>query len=238
MSSFFDPIGQAVHDYHFKRINKVITIYADDFDADTAEPSYFFRTYRQMPELEQLALDKAQGSVLDVGACAGCHSLYLQEKGFDVTALERSAQCCEVMKDRGIKTVVHSDLYQFGQQKFDTILLLMNGTGIAGTLQQFGLFLTRIKSLLNPGGQILIDSSDLIYLYMNEDGSADLDLNAGNYYGELVYQTEYDGQKGEPFPWLYLDPESLGELADREQMKIESIVDGAHYDYLAIIKHA
>lgn len=233
-----DPIGQAVHDYHYKRINKNITIYSDDFEPDSVKPAYFFRGFKQMPPLEQLALKKAVGRVLDIGACAGCHSLYLQDQGVDVTALEQSALCCDVMKARGIDKVIQSDIFQFEGQKFDTLLLLMNGTGIAGTLQNFPAFIKQLKSLLNPGGQILIDSSDLIYLYLNDDGSADLDLNAQRYYGELVYQAEYSRVKGEKFPWLYLDRELLNDMLENEQLKIESIEEGEHYDYLATIKYA
>ncbi|WP_372775503.1 methyltransferase domain-containing protein [Mangrovibacterium sp.] len=230
-----DPIGQAVHNFHFKRINKPVTIYADGFDPDYVQPSYFFRSFEQMPQIEQLALQKARGHVLDVGACAGCHSIYLQNKGIEVTALERSALCCGVLKDRNIQNVIHSDLYNLHSPTFDTILLLMNGTGIAGTLHGFNNFLKHLKKLLKPDGQILIDSSDLIYLYMDEDGSALVDLNSENYYGELVYQTEYNGQKGTEFPWLYLDPENLKEHAKQCGLKIEK---GDHFDFLATIKHA
>lgn len=233
-----DPIGQAVHDYQFKRINKNITIYSDGFDADTVKPAYFFRSYAQMPRLEQLALNKARGTVLDIGACAGCHSLHLQEKGFDVTALERSALCCQVMQARGIEKVVQSDLFDAPPQQFDTLLLLMNGTGLAGTLENFPRFVGQLKKLLKPDGQILIDSSDLIYLFLNDDGSADLDLNASRYYGELTFQTAYNGAKSAQFPWLYLDRDLLAQLIEKENLILETTDIGEHFDYLATIKFA
>lgn len=233
-----DPIGQAVHDYHFRRINRPITIHSEEFDEDSVSPSYFFRTFDEMPKLERLALEKATGEVLDIGACAGCHSLYLQQKGIEVTALERSALCCKVLKDRGVRKVVHADLFQFQSQKFDTLLLLMNGTGIAGTLNNLVNFLNHLKKLLKPDGRILIDSSDLIYLYMDDDGSAMVDINAANYYGELVYQTEYNGKKGKPFPWLYIDSENLAEHLNQVGLKIDHIEFGDHFDYLATLKLA
>ena len=234
----YDAIGQAVHNYHFKRIDKPITIHSDGFDEDFVAPSYFFRSFKQMPKLEQIALQKARGRVLDVGACAGCHSLILQQKGVDVTALEQSALCCDVLKDRGVRKVIHADLMNFNSQKFDTLLLLMNGTGIAGRLAHLKTFLTKLKDLLNPDGQILIDSSDLIYLYMDDEGTAEIDINADNYYGELVYQTEYNGIKGRPFPWLYIDSENLAQYAEDAGLKIEKIEFGDHFDYLATIKLA
>lgn len=233
-----DPIGQAVHDYFYKQLNKSITIYSDDFEPDTVKPAYFFRGFNEMPPLEQAALKTVSGTVLDIGACAGCHALYLQQQGFDVTALEQSALCCEVMKQRGIKQVVQTDFFQFTGSKFDTLLLLMNGSGLAGTLQNFPAFLRQLKSVLKPGGQILMDSSDLIYLLMNEDGSVDLDLNAVRYYGELIYQLEYLKIKGAKFPWLYIDRDLLAGLLEAEKLKIDKIDEGGHFDYLATIKLA
>jgi cyclopropane fatty-acyl-phospholipid synthase-like methyltransferase len=234
----YDPIGRAVHNYYFKQENQPVVIYTDDFDPDEVSPSYFFRTFDEMPPLEQLALKKAGGRILDIGACAGCHSIYLRQQQYEVTSLEQSALCCEVMKDRGLPNVVQADLFQFQGQRFDTLLLLMNGTGIAGKFDNFQAFLKQLKNLLTPEGCILIDSSDLIYLYMEEDGSACIDINASTYYGEMTYQVEYDGKKGEPFPWLYLDQENLRREVERAGLKIESIDEGDHYDYLATIKQA
>lgn len=231
----FDPIGEAVNNYYFNKDNEPIYIHSENFDTDQIEPKYFLRRYSEMPKLEQLALKKAKGETLDIGACAGCHSLYLQQKGINVTALERSKKCIEILKDRQIKNIISEDIFKFSGKQFDTILLLMNGTGIAGTIKNFGVFLSKLKSLLKPKGQIIIDSSDLIFLYENEDGSADINI-AGNYYGELMYQTEYKGRKGNPFPWLYLDSELLTHFIESEGLKIESINRGEHYDYLAVIK--
>ncbi|HKJ43404.1 MAG TPA: class I SAM-dependent methyltransferase [Sunxiuqinia sp.] len=230
-----DPISQGVFNYHFHRDNTPIFIHSEGFDTDEVLPSYFFRTYQQMPVLEQKAIGMAQGKILDVGACAGCHSIYLQEKGFDVAALERSSLCCKVMKDRGIRNTLNLDLFQFEDEKFDSILLLMNGTGIAGTLTGLDRLFKKLSELLTPAGQILIDSSDLIFLYTEEDGSAVIDLNTENYYGELVFQTEYKQQKGKSFPWLYVDIELLTEYATKHNLKVKHIFKGDHFDYLACI---
>jgi len=236
--SQYDPIGQAVYNYHFKKIRKPIVIHSDDFDSDEVDPSYFFRSFDKMPQLEKEALKLAKGKILDIGACAGCHSIHLQNNGLDVTALEKSSLCCEVLKDRGMESVINADLFDLKNEKFDTLLLLMNGTGIAGKLDNLPNFLSHLKNILAPDGQILIDSSDLIYLYLDDDGSAMVDINSPSYYGELMYQTEYMGKKGVPFPWLYLDHETLTFWVKRSALKVESIVKGDHYDYLAIIKHA
>jgi hypothetical protein len=111
----------------------------------------------------------------------------------------------------------------------------MNGTGIAGTLGGLEVLLHHLKTLLNPGGQILIDSSDLIYLYEQEDGSAVIDLNAENYYGELSFQTEYENWISQPFPWLYVDLNNLENAVEKNQLKLNKVIKGQHFDYLAQI---
>ena len=138
-------------------------------------------------------------------------------------------------KKRDIRNVIQQDIFTFTAQKFDTILLLMNGTGIAGTLAGLDVLLHHLSTLLNPGGQILIDSSDLIYLYEQEDGSAMIDLSAENYYGELVFQTEYKNWISEPFPWLYVDQNNLENAIEKNQLKLNKVFTGKHYDYLARI---
>jgi len=230
---FDDPIGRAVFDYHFNSINQPIIVHSDDFDDDTIEISYLFRTYKQMPPLEKKAMSLCRGTILDVGAGAGAHSVYLQAKGFEVTSLETSALCCEVLKSRNLQNVIQQDIFKFGDQTFDTILLLMNGTGIAGTLEGLDILLHHLKTLLNPGGQILIDSSDLIYLFEQEDGSTLVDISADNYYGELVFQTEYKSWISQPFRWLYIDTDNLKNSAEKNQLRIDKIYKGQHYDYLA-----
>lgn len=230
-----DPISQGVFNYYFHRDNSPILIHSDGFDTDEVLPSYFFRTYQQMPTLEQKAMDLAKGKVLDVGACAGCHSLYLQNKGMEVTALERSALCCKVMDEQGISSVKNLDLFQLQNENFDTILLLMNGTGIAGTLNGLDQLFQKLAELLAVNGQILIDSSDLIFLYTEEDGSAVIDLNAERYYGELIFQTEYKGSKGLEFPWLYVDIDLLTKYANKNNFKVKHVYKGDHFDYLARI---
>lgn len=232
---FDDPIGRAVYDYHYHSINQPIIVHSDDFDDDAIDTSYLFRSYKQMPALEKKAMSLCSGTILDVGACAGPHSIYLQQKGFEVTSLETSALCCEVLKDRDINKIIQQDIFKFSGQTFDTILLLMNGTGIAGSLSGLEVLLHHLKTLLNPGGQILIDSSDLIYLFEQEDGSALIDLSADKYYGELTFQTEYKNWVSQPFSWLYADLNNLENAIGKNQLKLKKVFNGQHYDYLAQI---
>lgn len=228
-----DPLGQAIYNYLFWGDNTPVLVASNAVEDEELPPEYFFRNYNDMPMLERVALKKCKGNILDVGAGAGCHSLYLQNAGFNVTSLEKSELCCEVLKKRGINNVVNSDIYSFSNQKFDTILLLMNGIGISGNIQGMTTLLTHLKSLLAENGSIILDSSDLIYLFKEEDDSIYIDINAETYYGEIDYQIKYKDITGDSFSWLFADSVLLDETANEVGLKTEILEYGPHYDYLA-----
>lgn len=228
-----DPMGAAIRDYQSKGKASRLRVLSSMFDEDEMPVAHLFRTFNQMPRLEQKALSMAKGRVLDIGAGAGCHALVLQERGLEVKAIDISPLSCEVMKERGVKDAECVNLFnQQLQGKYDTLLLLMNGTGIAGKLNRLSMLLNRLKELLAEGGQILIDSSDLKYIYENEDGSMDIDLNAP-YYGEVDYQMQYKNIKGEPFDWLYTDPMLLASISKQCGLNCEIVEEGENYDFLA-----
>lgn len=235
ISPSHDPMGSAINDYYKNGRAAHLRVLSSMFEEDEMPIAHLFRSEQEMPQLEKRALTLVRGRVLDVGAGAGCHALALQEHGFEVKAIDISPLSCDVMKARGIEDVECVNLFDTQlQSKFDTILLLMNGTGIAGKLSRLPLLLNRLKELMAEGAQILIDSSDLKYIYENEDGSMDIDLG-GNYYGEVDYQMVYKNVKGDSFDWLYVDPTLLTASCKQCGLKCEIIEEGQHYDYLARI---
>lgn len=230
-----DPMGAAIRDYFRQGKSAQLKVLSSLFDDDEMPVSHLFRSYHEMPPLEQRALNEARGKVLDVGAGAGCHALALQERGLDVTAVDISPLSCETMKERGVANVECVNIFnQRFQERFDTLLLLMNGTGIAGKLSRLPQLLSRLKQLMNPGAQILIDSSDLRYVYEDENGVLDVDLD-GAYYGEVDYQMTYRNIIGKSFDWLYADSVVLAECCRQCGLKCEILAQGNHYDYLARI---
>ncbi|WP_442795056.1 class I SAM-dependent methyltransferase [Pelobium manganitolerans] len=186
----------------------------------------FFRDEQAMPEAETIALDLCKGKVLDVGAGSGNHALVLQNRGFEVTAVDVSAGACEVMKSRGVKDVRCLDVMDFTGERFDTLLLMMNGIGFCGYIDDLKLFLAKADDLLNVGGQILFDSSDVAYLY------EDLDRTAEPYYGETDYQYEYNGQKGEWFSWLYIDEWTMRRVAKECGWDLQVVYQNLDDNYL------
>ncbi len=190
-----------------------------------------------MPAIEKEALEACTGRVLDVGACAGSHSLYLQqERGLEVKAIDISPGCCEVMKKRGVKNVECVDFYKVDyDEKYDTILLLMNGIGISGTLVGLEHLLKQAKKLMVPGGKVLFDSSDIDYAFYEKDGSKWVNLNS-NYYGEVQYKLTYKKEEESAFNWLFIDPDTMDKVARESGFKFTLLKSGKHYDYLGELR--
>lgn len=235
LSPHKDPMGMAISEYHRTGHASTLRVFSSQFDEDEIPVEQLFRTYAQMPIIEQQALTLAAGRILDVGAGSGCHALALQDLGKSVTAIDISALSVEVMRERGVKDARAIDLYDerlTGQ--FDTILLLMNGSGIIGNMEGMEPFFQCMKRLLAPGGCIYMDSSDLKYLFEEEDGSYLIDI-ASDYYGVVDFRMQYKQVKGDTFDWLYIDFDTLAYYAAQYGFKAELIVEGNHYDYLAKI---
>ena len=233
-----DPMGYAIADYFSKGKAGRLRVFSSQFDEDEIPVDQLFRTFDEMPVLEQKALELAQGKILDCGAGSGCHALALQDMGKDVEAIDISPRSVEVMQKRGIQHAYCVNLFDDNfLHRYDTILMLMNGSGIIGKLENMGAFFSKMKQLLNPGGCIYMDSSDLRYLFEDEDGSFLVDL-AGGYYGEIDFQMQYKQVKGEPFDWLYVDFKTLSYYAQENGFKAELVQEGEHYDYLVCLKLA
>ena len=227
-----DPMGAAIYDYYVNGNADTLVVHSSMFEDDEIPVESLFRSLEDMPELERIALEEAHGRILDVGAGSGCHSIALQRLGKTAVAIDISPLSVDVMKRRGLDARQINLFDETFSEKFDTVLMLMNGTGIVGTLDNMPAFFERMKQLLTPDGCILIDSSDLRYLYEEEDGSLMIDL-ADDYYGQLDYSMEYKNILGEPFDWLYVDFETLAIYAEESGFTAELLGEGEHYDYLA-----
>lgn len=229
-----DLFGKAILDYQTNNSPEDIITETSISEEDEMSVAYLFRSYKQMPKTEQKALSLCKGRVLDVGCGAGSHSLYLQnDKKLDVTAIDISANAIEACKLRGINDCRTINVLELDNEKYDTIILLMNGTGIFGKLRNITQYLEKLKSLLNPGGQILIDSSDIIYMFdEDEDGGKWIPTDT-DYYGELTFSIAYKGEKEEQFDWLYIDYNTMQNAAHANGLNCELISEGEHFDYLA-----
>lgn len=227
-----DIFGQVLLDFYTGNHTEDITVISSLTEDDEIPVPYLFRGFDAMPLVEQEALRLAQGKTLDIGSCAGSHSLYLQNKGIDVTALDVSKGAINVCHNRGISKTIESDILSHTEKNYDTLLLMMNGSGIFETLKNTQNYLKHLNSLLKTGGQILIDSSDIAFMYEEEDGSYWRDASR-DYYGEVTFKIQYKNQTSEAFDWLYIDFKTLKTEAEKAGFSCKKIIEGPHYDYLA-----
>ena len=234
-----DLFGKAILDFQTHNSPEDLLTETNISEEDEMSVAYLFRSYSEMGILEQKALLLAEGKVLDIGCGAGSHSLYLQnEKKLDVTAIDISKNAIEACQLRGVENTKVEAILEFEtEEKFDTILLLMNGTGIFEKLKNVSNYLQKLKSLLAKNGQILIDSSDIIYMF-DEDEDGGKWISGDAYYGELEFTISYKGQKEAPFPWLYMDYNTLQNAAVANGFQCEMVLEGEHFDYLAKLSNA
>lgn len=229
-----DPMGRAISDYYHNGKAAKLKVLSSMFYEDEMPVATLFRSFEKMPIQEQKAIECCKGRVLDVGAGAGCHSLVLQERGHEVVAIDISELSVNTMKERGIDARKIDFFDDSFTESFDTLLFAMNGIGIVGKASNLENFFRSAKRLLAPGGQLLLDSSDIRYIFMDDNGVMDIDL-AGGYYGEVDFTMRYKNIRGEQFDWLYIDFDTLSMYAEANGFECEKIIDGKHYDYLARI---
>jgi SAM-dependent methyltransferase len=223
----YAPHGAALLDYFGGHTSATLGCHQDG-ERDDVPAAFWFR--ETFDSLEVRALGLCRGKVLDVGAGAGVHTLELQRRGFEVSAIDIVAECVAIMRERGVRNAHVANLYEV-DGKFDTVICLCNGLDKVGTLADLPRFLDRMSALLNPGGQLLADSFDL------RIGATPADIDAmarktaaGYYFGEIDLTFEYAGQRGSEFTVLQVDPQTLAGFARAGGWSFEVVRQtGGHY---------
>ena len=224
-----DVYGEALYDYYkLQTLKDPLLLHSSYGDIEEMPVDIFFRDETDFPELEQIALALCDGKVLDVGAGVGSHALYLQAKNFEVTALEQSAAACSIMQQRGVTHILEQDFFRLGEGSYDTLLFLMNGIGLSGSLDGLRNLLRHSKSLLSDRGQLLFDSSDISYLYEEYR----IPKPETHYLGQIEFQYEYKGNMGKPFRWLYIDQQELIKIAHEEGWVVQILFEDENDQYL------
>ena len=221
-----DLLGRAIVDYQKGKLDASLLIYNDYGEPDEMPVEVYFRDEIDFSPADSYAVNLCRGKVLEIGAGAGAVCLALQDRGLEVVGLDISPGCVQIMKERGVAHFIHADFFKWvTNDKFDTILLLMNGIGFSARLANLTMVLNKLKSLLSPGGQIFFDSSDVTYLYP-------LGLPTNKYYGEIDYQYGYNGTFGQWFSWLYVDFETLRSYAKACDLEVQLIMQENTGQYL------
>jgi len=238
-SSHWAPLGRALSDYHRGLKNRHFVVHSDLWDDEpTPVEEYYRPDHLPIPDLELRALSLCRGRVLDVGAGAGRHVLELQTRGFDVTALDVCRDAVAVMRQRGVRDARCGDLGALGEERFDTVLLLMHGIGIVGTLDGLAAFLAVVTRNLSPGGRIVCDSADLTVVLPSLAGRSEYsDSHPMGYPGEVEFRLTYGGLEGQPYPWLFVDPLTLERYARAAGYRSTIACRGARGAFVAVLEN-
>ncbi len=224
-----DPLGTMLLDYYHGKKDAFVEVSSTTLDMWKMTGDVMFRSFKEMGYIEKKALGLCKGNILDIGAGSGCHSLYLQKRKLNVTSIDISPGCVEVMKQRKVAHPKHGNLFSIQDYKYDTLLMLMNGIGICGSIDRLNLFFQFIKSILTPHGQVIADSTDLANLYSTQTLQT---INKDNYYGETQFIMSYKPIEGETFEWLYIDFNTLSFYADFNGFSCEKIIEDKTGKYL------
>lgn len=224
-----DPMGLAIYDYLNKNLKDRLWVHDLFGPAVEMDTAYYFRSYENMPDLEKEALRLCDGKILDVGAGAGSHSLYLQKHNLDITAIDSSKYNCLVMQKRGLKNVVHLSIWEHDVHSYDTLLFLMNGIGFVGSIEKLYAFLQYLHENCKEEVQLIFDSSPVDYLYEDKELPSDF------YYGEIDCQYSYKGMYSDWFKWLYVDFETLEKVATNCSWNLKKHFEDENEQYLVIL---
>jgi SAM-dependent methyltransferase len=226
------PFGRALRAYQRGEPDaRELELRSDLGEREEIPVAVFFREPKEFFSFEREALRRCRGRVLDLGAGAGVHALPLQERGFEVVAVEVDPEVCRVLRRRGVRHVVRADAFSFQGGPFDTVLMLMNGAGLAGTLDGLRVLLGHLSGLVAPGGQLLLDSADLRPGVDRQRPFASRE--DGRYIGEVQIQLAFRGEWGDPFPELYVDPDTLAVVAERAGWRTEILLEEEDGSFLA-----
>ena len=222
-----DLLGEVIRKHYFEGLVNEVGLMIDGEEDEPMASALFFRGQQELNEAEAFALSLCRGRVLDVGAGAGCHALLLQERGFEVVAVEKSAGGCDVMRSRGVKNILETDVMDVNAGMFDTILLLMNGFGIAGTEEGLIELLLHLKGMLAPGGKIIGDSTDIHYF---KEIQSEIDLSEKSHH-EVLFEIHALG-KLERFPWIFPDEVLLEAIAEEIGLQFNVVMYSDEYHFL------
>jgi 2-polyprenyl-3-methyl-5-hydroxy-6-metoxy-1,4-benzoquinol methylase len=226
--------GKSLLDYYKGDQNAEIILRRDDGFETTIPISIYFRSETDFLPGEIEAINQSAGHILDIGAGSGIHSLLLQSRGLNVTAIDIDNNAVNIMIDKGIKDARCADVMQFEGRPYDTLLMLGHGIGMTENIQGFNLFLDHAVNLIGTKGQILINSVDVrqtddpVHLKYHQANK-----RKGRYIGEILLQFEYKGERGPFFGWLHLDPHTLEKLSAMKNWETEILFQEKNGEYLA-----
>lgn len=205
-----------------------------------SHPGLYFLAYEQWQAAEQHHVDQAQGRVLDIGCGAGRHSLHLQQRGLDVTAIDLSPGAVEVCRRRGVRNALVRSIAEidaFAPSSFDTVLMLGHNFGLLGGADEARRRLGDLAAITSSHARILVNTLDP-YRTDSPDHLAYHERNRqrGRMAGQIRMRVRYRGSVGEWFDYLFVSQAEMRALVEGTAWEVGSVVEGNGPTYFATLR--
>lgn len=208
---------------------------------------YFYKYSKWSPD-EKRAIHLAKGRVLDVGAGAGRVSLYLQQKGLKVTAIDISPLAVKVCQARGVKDVrllSLDEIIYLENDSFETVVMFGNNFGLFENASKAKYLLDEMHRITSPEALILAQSSTpyktrkpvhLKYYSSNRQRN--------RMPGQFKMRLQHGEKIGDWFDYLFVSKKEMQDLLEDTGWKIKRFFnsdqslysDSSKSTYLAVIE--
>lgn len=190
-----------------------------DGHSSTADLAWWLRDPQTEPPADLAALDLIDdGHSLDVGCATGRHLDALRERGLTGEGIDTCAHAIALARANG-HTCHHADIWHYQPARpYDTVLALGGNLGIAGNLPWLEPFLARLRDLLTPAGSLIVTSVDWRHTTQTNPrhaAHAARQRAASRYPGEVDLRLRLGEQASSWFPWVWVDPDTLTDIAAR-----------------------
>ena len=239
LKEYQDAFGQAFYSTYNGENDFNLILERDDglFVTEDIEP--YFQEYKDWPLHERKALRLVRGSVLDIGCGTGRHSLYLQQKGHNVIAVDNSPLSIKVCKLSGVNNTQVMSITKINSRigRFDTILMLGNNFGLFGNYRRAQWLLKRFHTITNQGTKIIAQSRDP---YTTTDNTIlayhKLNRQRGRMSGQIRLRIRY---KHSVTPWadyLLVSMKEMDHILENTGWQVTKFFDAGDSTYIAIIE--
>ena len=207
-----------------------------DFGSDSG---HYFSEYKKWSEPERRAVKQVKGRVLDVGCGAGRHSLYLQQKGFDVTAIDNSPGAVKVCKLRGIKKALVrpiEEIDKFKASSIDSVIMMGNNFGLFGSRAKAKSLLKKFARITSPEARIITGTRDP---YQTTDPDHlqyhKLNIKRGRMAGQIRFRVRFKRTVGKWFDYLFVSRAEMQDILNGTGWQVKEFIGSDEPNYIAIL---
>ena len=231
-----DAFGEALRAHHEDRHGYVIVERDDGVVSPSVGGEFYFSPPEEWSEHERVAVEMAEGRVLDVGCGAGRHALALQDRGHDVTAIDVSAAAVEVARDRGVEDARVVDVADVADEldpTYDTVCMLGNNFGLVGTAERAPSVLDALADVTAHDGQLLAESMDptatdeRVHLDYHESNR-----ERGRLPGAVRQRIRFEDLATPWHDYLHAAPETMRDLVAETHWTLTDVIEGERSGYV------